>query len=539
MAPSSQEVYNPADLTALARIFPRASSYALEDMALRGAFKDINALSDAASLLRKELALPEGAPLDDLLISILLHEQSSEAAKNKAELYKSRRAVESICAALSLGGEYKTLLLNAYASPGSGKFFTAEYSRLSPELDCDFNKPGPKASAIIETLIEEANALSRRNFAQTNRDFLGALFKDKKIPRVLHDDLAAVFCAPCAREIQPLFETLLDDLNKINDNSSQNAALAGMVLLDTITRADALYAAAFSKALKYPLLPEDLQSITLRYQKLKTPAETAEIFEAVLKRLPFADDPLENLGLAARVMRGAQEETLAIAQDAATHRRGKILFMRRLLPDKYLNSAADEITNKFYDQNTVEEVLSMFNHILKELPHGGNPLVNADIALKVLLKKLPLKDAFAQASFRTENKETPIARPAAPGAGAASLENEAFNAYLGTERRDDIIAFFRTRLAPFTFWKEDETKHCYALSILVGELNGAITPAAAALSLDLLQADSPEESVDIILKGLSSKEDLDKAVAFAAYQKFYEAGGGHKDAALRTVNMLQ
>lgn len=329
---------------------------------------------------------------------------------------------------------------------------------------------------------------------------------------------------------------LLKKLNSVNDNPEQNKILAAKAALNIMTDDEALFCAALAKAIKYPLLADDLQTIAFKYGPLKTPAQTAEIFEAVLRGLPYLDDAVENLGLAARVMTDGRAQTLKNAEDYATQRKAKMIFMRKLSADKFFAAYADELTNKFFGANTIDEISSMFHHILKELPHISDIYENADIAVKVLLKKLPIKDALNQAVFQKENK-TSTARVAAQSAFA--LEQEAYQSYRGIKSKAEVIAFFKDRLAPFDFWLQDENKHCYALSTLVGELNGSISVFTADLALSMLDAGCPEESVEIVSAGLASLQDISKEDVLAAYKKFYSAGKDHQDAARRVVNMMQ
>jgi hypothetical protein len=301
-------------------------------------------------------------------------------------------------------------------------------------------------------------------------------------------------------------------------------------MLFVIDKEEAFCCAHTAKAVKYPLFEDDLQTVVLRYGKLKTPAQTAEVFEAVLRRLPYLDDPVENLGLAARVVANAKEQTFKNAELEAAHKKEKILFMRKLASDKFFAGFEDELTKNFYGQNTVEELSSIFRHILRELPHAGDTYENADIALKVLLKKLPQKDAAAQAEFRKNNKIN---------SAAGALEQEAFESYLGVKSKEDVLLIFKEKLAPYSFWKEDEDKYCYALSVIVSELNGKTSSFSSDLALKLLDASLPEQSVEIIVSSFREPGNFTPEDIIAAYRKFYSVSSDCADAALRAVNMLQ
>ena len=459
--------FNAENITyGLRKALPGASAYMLEALSCCGIFEDVSAPAVVVENLKKELGTQTQPQFDDLIAAVLLRRQSIKAAKLKLET--------------------------------------------KPLTD------GPDRT-------------------RANAAFIENLFKDKKIPPSIYMDLLAAYAQeggegrpPCLADFSAAFESNLKDLNKINDNPAQNTVLACRVLLYILTKEEAAFAAQTAAAVKYPLEDEDLLTITLRYAGQKTPAETAEIFETILKRLPYLDDPVENLGLAARVMADGRLQALQDADVAAARRKDKILFMRAVAADKFFAGYEDEITNKFFGVSSAQEVSSIFRHILKELPHDKDIYENADTAVKVLLKKLPLQDAVNQARFKKGNSGAAL---------ATGLEQEAFESYLGVKNKEEVFAFFKQQLADYNFWKESEEKHCYALSVLVARLNGKLSPQSADLALFLLEAACPEESIDIITAGLTAP--VEKNAVLEAYEKFYAQSGDHCDAARRAVNMLQ
>lgn len=516
----------------LAQLFPQASQYMLETLSYTGTFDTVDSLKPLVEELKNKLEITS-QPLDDLLISVILGAQSADAAVFKVKLYKSKKAVEEISSSLALDSKYKNLLLKHYANPCGGKFFIDEYNKRSSSFDDDFKKGSSEFSKIIDTLISKAEKEEKtlHDESQENARYLGALYKDKKIPYSLFNSLSEVYAAPsCLRAFKPAFESLLTDLGKINDNPSQNVFLACKVLLNIITGEEASSMADLAKALKYPLLHDDLQKIAFKYLKHKSAQEIAETFDAVLKRLPHIDDPVENLGLAVRVLCEAKEETMKNAEIVASEKKGKVLFMRKLAADKLFSGYEDQLTHRFYGRNNIEEITSMFNHILQELPANGDIYENSDIAMKVLVKKLPLKDAVAQASFRKENKS---------GSTVYILENEAFGSYLGIKSKEEVFSFFRDKLSTYDFWKQDEDKHCYALSVMVDELNGNTSAFLSDLAMHMLEKGYHEEAIEIITKGLASQDTLDRDTIISAYDKFFTGSNDLKDAARRVVNMFQ
>ena len=513
---------NTSDTAEPAKILPLADVYFLEELSRSDAVSAARAAELKKTFCADGLN-PRG--LDNLLAEIFLLRQSPKAAAHKVEVLKSRAALEEICESLSLSPDYRALLLDYFAAPACKELFTQTRGGPQERSKTAFAKTIDK---LLETAQELDSSAAQR--APANKNYINALFNDKKIPPSAWVDLLASYGARGAADFAAGFEEIFQKLAEFNDNPAQNTMLACRVLLHNITAEEAAFCARAAKAIKYALHDDDLQTIALKYDGRKTPAEIAEIFEAVLKRLPYLDDPLENLGSAARIMADARPQTLQEEELKAAHRKGKVLFMRKLAADKFFAGYEDELTNKFFGQNSIEEISSMFHHILKELPHGDDIYENADIAVKVLLKKLPLKDGVDQASFKKENRK-------ADAAGA--LEQEAFESYLGTKNKDEILEFFKRKLADFAFWREDGEKQCCALSVLVEEINGKITPAAADLALFLLEAGYPADSAEIIASGLGSSAKIDRNAVVAAYEKFYAGSNDHSDAARRTVNMLQ
>jgi hypothetical protein len=505
-----------------AKILPLADAYFLEELSRSGAADEARSAELKKTLNADGLNPRE---LDNLLAEVFLLRLSPEAAAYKVEVLKSRAALEEICESLSLSPDYRALLLDYFAAPACKELFTQTHVGQAGQSKAGFAK-------MIDRLLETAQELDAAAAPRVaaNKNYINALFKDKKIPPSVWSGLLAAYGARGAEDFASGFEKITQNLAALNDNPAQNAILACRVLLHNITAEEAAFCARTAAAVKYTLYDGDLQTIALKYAGRKTPAEIAEIFEAVIRRLPYLDDPFENLGSAARIMTDARPQTLREEEFRAAHRRGKVLFMRKLAADKFFTGYEDELTNKFFGQNSIEEISSMFHHILKELPHGGDIYENADIAVKVLLKKLPLKDGVDQASFKKENLKATV---------AGALEQEAFESYLGTKNKDEILAFFKQKLAGFAFWREDGDKHCCALNMLLEELNGKITPAAADLALFLLEAGCPADSAEIIASGLGAASEIDMNAAAAAYERFYADGNDHVDAARRTVNMLQ
>lgn len=514
-------------------VLPKAGQPEAGLIALR--FKteeEISALSKTVEEIRRDIILPEGIDGDYIIAEVLLNEISLKAAQTRVEILLSARAVAELCSKLVLDGKYFKLLLNAYASPASEKTFIKRWGELSASFEGEVDFNSKEASKIVDALLEEASKLEELSpkIIEENKAFAEELSKSKKLSAALAARLADYYVKPCAKALKPAFEEVLKKINEADTSFVWSYDFAARVLLLKLTSEEAASAAVLSKEIKYNILPEDLQLLTLKYLKLKTPKEIADTLEAVLKRLPYADFQEENLSLAFKVMTDACGDTLLKAEREASYNRGKKLFLRSVASNKHFNGYEDLLTSAFYGRTDKDGVEERFISVLRNLPHNKDIYENADIAVKVLLGKLPEADAETQALFRKENKVL---------YSAGSLESEAVESYLGTKDRAEVLHFLRERLSSYDFWKTDDVKYGFALSLLVGELNGNITPFAASLGLDMLQKNWPESSIDLVLKALPAHTNFTKQSILSAYEKFYLVSSDHEDAAKRVSNMLQ
>ncbi len=532
MQTQTKQQYTIQDaLHPFAEVFASASPYCLEQLYHYGSFETQQELQKAADELKQSLNIPADINADDLLIKVLLLQISKSAAARHINVLKSVKAIEDICGELALDESYKNLLLENYASLGSQTLFEEECDLLTDIPSPDGTPAKADYSKIIDTLLDKAQNTKNRcgELVRENSDYISSLADDKLISRGLCLDLLSVYRQSGVSNFEEQYEKLLQLLSPHNpDGVKLNHMLAAKIMLWQISQEEAQTATQLSKALGYPILGEDILTLTLKYTGLKSIEEVAHTFKTLLQRLPYLDNPEENLGLCVNVMLDASLEALNDAQKLAQEKRNKILYMRQLSLIKHFAGREDELTQQFYPDSTVEDISALFDQILHSLPHNKEAGENADIAIKILLKKLPLKDGLLQASFRKENK---LERT------ADTLEREAIGLYMGTKSKEEVLSFIRQRLGAYTFWKQDAAKHCYALSILVEELNGKISTPCAALSLDLLQAGYPEESADAICKAIKNPVSIGEVIT--GYERFYQSSKDHKDAARRVINMLQ
>lgn len=519
--------------TALNNILPKAGfpESGLLALLLKSE-QDAVLMANTVEEIKRDIALPEGINGDDIIAKVLLNEISLNAAQARVEVLVSAGAVAELCSKLSLDTKYFKLLMNAYASPGCSNTFIKKWGELSASFETEVDFNSAQAPKIIDTILEEASKLEENSPAiiEENLTFLKELCKDKKLEPASANSLNSYYSRPCCRELKPLFEDTLCIIKAANSDFKLAEEFAARVLLRQLSSEEAAKAAALAKEIKYNILPDDLQLITFKYLKVKTPVEISSTIETILKRLPYCDYPEENLSLAFKVMTHASGEMLEIAEREALYNKKKKEFLRALSSNKYFSGYEDELTERFFGDTDKEGVEEQFVFLLRNLPHNKDIYENADIAVKVLLGRLPESDAENQALFRKENKI---------GYTAGSLETEAVESYLGTKDKEEVLEFFRQRLCKYDFWKKDASVYGYALSLLVGELNGNINGFAVSLGLDMLQKGCPDESVEITIKALPLQTNFTKESILSAYDKFYSLSSDHIDAAKRVANMLQ
>lgn len=515
----------------LSSVFPYADSYLLHQLENSFIFQDEKAVQEKANELKERLDCAN-IKADDILISVMLFMQSPEAALRKIEVLKSAEACLRAGATLSLDASFTQTLLNAYASLGSAKLFSEEYKEISgAPLPETFEEK--QISPIVNTMLDglKQREAKNRRLEEDNRAFAQELLAAQKISSLIYEDLLSAYGVAGALGLRSDFEEIFDMLSSVSSNEKLNYILTSRVVLFQITKGEAQSIAEIANKLRYPLLADDLQKITFKYLPVQSAEEISSTFDTILKRLSFIRSPLENLGYAVKVMAEGSDEVFREAQKSSALRKDKILYMRALGAVKNFSGYEDELTSLYHNRLSTEEVNAKFNEILNALPCKDYKEENGDIALKVLLNRFTMKEASSQARFRCENKARKyLSNP---------LENEALSAYLGTKDREEVLSIIRASLKSFDFWKEDESKYCYALTLIMGELNGRISPLWRDIGLTLLERGAAESSIEYIIQNLSSQSDIDYQALLNGYERFYSITKDHRDTAMRVVNMLQ
>ncbi len=525
----SQE--NERKVLDLSPLFPCADFYLLHQLENSFIFANEEAARKKADEL-KEFFDCANVKADDILISVMLFIQSPEAALRKIEVLKSAEACLRACAALSLDASFTQTLLNAYASLGSARLFSEEYKEISgaplPET-FEEKQTSPVINAMLDGLKQ--NEVKNRRVREDNRAFAEELLSSKKISSLVCEDFLSAYGADGARALRTDFEEIFDMLSSMSENEKLNYTLTSRAVLFQITKEEAQSTAEIASKLRYPILADDLQKIAFKYFPNQSAEEIVSTFEMILKRLSFVRSPLENLGYAVKVMTEGSDEVFREAQKKSALRKDKILYMRALGAVKNFSGYEDELTSLYHGALSAAEVKAKFNEILNALPCKDYKEENGDIALKVLLNRLTMKEASSQARFRCESSAQKYL--------GSPLENEALRSYLGTKDKEEVLSIIRASLKSFDFWNDDEAKYCYALTLIMGELNGRISPLWRDIGLTLLQRGAAENSIEYIIQNLSSQSDIDYQALLNGYERFYSITKDHQDTAMRVVNMLQ
>ncbi len=507
----------------LSTLLPKATPYAIKWLTLKRS--NINNLKEEISSLKEKLSLKESFEADNILADVLLGFTSINAAKHKIEVLKSRQALSEICQELVLDEDYAKLLFKVYGSPLSNPLFLDACDKLNP--DFELKKDSSALSSIIDNLLDEANKKEKTflETLETEKSFLSGLLKEKQINQAEYLDLSELFFCQTSLSLKKEWEKLFSKLKNIYDNKTLNTDLCVNTLKGNVTEQEACEITKLASVLKLPILTSDLQSLYLKYGSIKTVQEISETLQTLLKRFDYVYSPEENLSLAIKVMLEATQENLKEAENKASYNKGKILFLRSLCANKIFAPFAKELTLRFYGKISVQDLSLLLQSITSRLK-GGVCKENADIGLKVLLGKLTFKEASAQSNFLFDKRKNLFSN---------TFEQEALNSYLGTKTKEEVLTFFHNTLSQYDFWQKNNSKYCFALTLLIEQLNGNISETWGKTALMLLQEDVPETSVETILKELN-KQPISTFEIINSYRDFYAQTSSHKESSLRVVN---
>lgn len=452
--------------------------------------------------------LGSDSPVTDTIVAkILLDEITLPAALRQLRIYNNAMSIVELSKALDLEKEETDLLLQVYSSFSSRKYFDVEFSAALKAVPAQAHLDDTQSAlAAVDQLLKSARDLLARNkkTPKENRRHILETADKYHLSVTLTAELLRVYTQEETIVFQPEFNKLLNQLEKINQDSRLNASLCARVMLCTITAKDAQDITLLSKMLNKKILEEDLMIIACRYLKVKTPKDILDTFDAVLQKLPHVKQKEENLGLAVKVLLDGTPQTFEYAQKTAALRRDRIVLRDKLSKQPLYGGYAYDIAEKFGGKKTFEQIQEEMADILHQLPYCSDEKENKELACKVLLGTLSQSEAKDQAQYLRDLKAKTVTKGLAP---------EVMKNYLGTKPAEEILQFFEDSLAPYTFWKSDREKHLFALQTLVAELNGNSNAQISQFVLEMLEGGSSLEMMADMLSNIqakkASKEELD------------------------------
>lgn len=492
----------------LKKLLPKANDYLLAELLYNNSLTE-NELEDKIKDLRQNLNLNE----DDLIINILLFRQSPITAPKKEKVLKAQKILQNLANQVSLDKEYFDLLNHVYGQVSS--------TILVQDI------MGYTVDSLLEMIEEPRTVLKAK--AGKNSQFLNDLYANKKITLKTFKNLYQVYAFEGAPELENSFNALLSEIKLKSPTFKYKEELAAKILLAEIAEEEIAPMLNLYKNFPFCLELEDLEVIYFKYNTLPE-GEIQKIFNAILMRLPYNEEPYENLALAVKVLKDGKEEVFNKCLNHARIKQDKLNYMQELTKVPFFVGYQDEITLKFYGKKSLVEVGLQFKALLQSLPFNESYKENADIGIKVMLGKIPYKAGYAQALYRKENRGK---------LGEDPLRIEALQNYTGPKSKEDVLEFFRLKLKPYTFYKNDGAAYCAALAYLIDELNGKNPPKATTVALELFEQGLNEKQVEEILNKFLQKVSFDEDALLTAYKRFFEINHDREDAVERVLNMLE
>ena len=444
---------------------------------------------------------------DTLVAQMLLDEITLPAALRQLRIYNNLLSITELCESLDISSSDTQKLIDVYASFSSRKYFDQEFAAALKTLPTGQKLTDvQKAEHAVNCLLTQARAWLEKQtpVIQQNKTDIFKLADQYHLPVQTTADLKRLYTRPGSIAFEPEMKRLMNELVAQNPDERLGASLAANVLLGKMTLKDAQDTAQVSKLVDGQILEDDLRIIACRYLKAKTPTDIVQTFKAVLSKLPHVDNPTENLGLAVRVLLDGTADSFDHACRLAALRQEREILRRELSKKDLYAGYEYDLADHFGGKKTFAQVEQALQDTLKSLPCYADPAENKELACKVLLGTLSQEEAAKQAQYLRDLKAKSLTQGLAP---------ELMKSYLGTKPADEILEFFETSLAPYTFWKSDREKHEFVLRVLLGELNGNYNRQISRFVLDMLENGSSLELMTDMLSNIqtrkTSQEELD------------------------------
>ena len=492
----------------LKNLLPKADNYLLAELLYNNSLTE-EELKNEIDSLKQNFNLQDE---DNLIINTLLFRQSKNCIAKKVKVFKAQKILQDLAQKVSLDEEYYNLLSHVYGQVSS--------KILLPDI-IDYT-----VDSLLEMISQPRPVL--KTIAAENAKFLNGLYESRKVTLKTFRNLYQVYAFEGAPELKDNFDSLLNKITELAPTFKQKEELASKVLLAEISEEEITPMLNLYNNFPHPLTQEDLEVIYFKYLSLPK-GEVQKIFNAILMRLPYKEEPYENLAFAVKILKDGKEEVFNKALTQATIKQDKLDYMQALTKVPFFVGYQDEITLKLYGKKTLMEVGLEFKALLQSLPFTDTYKENADIGIKIMLGKIPFKAGYAQALYRKENQAK---------LGEDPLRIEALQKYSGPQSKEEVLEFFRLKLKPYTFYKNNGTAYCAALAYLIDELNGKNPPKDTTVALELFEQGVNEKQVEEIVSKFLQKVSFDEEALLTAYKRFFDIKHDKDDAVARILNML-
>ncbi len=457
--------------------------------------------------------LNSDSPMTDTMIAkMLLDECTLSAALRQLRIYNNSTSITELCAALNLPATDTSKLLEIYASFSSHLYFDEAFENALKATAQATQNDEEKVRGAVQYLLQQAEASyenARERVAQNKTDIFTTADR-YHLPVKLTAQLEVLYSQPASIAFQPAFDNLYQQILLQNDNKPLAASLAARVLLYQLTPKDAQQTALASKLLGNQLVEEDLLVIACRYLKLKTPQDIAAAFEGVLSKLPYVDNPQENLGLAVRVLVDGTPDSFSAALQQAAFKRDREILRRELSKHTRYDNYAYELSRVFGGKKDFNQLEQEMEHLLTQLPYCVHAEENKELACKVLLGSLNLEEATRQATYMNDLKASQITHRLLPGI---------LKMYRGTQSAEQVTQFLDKTIEKYTFWKANREKHIFALHVLIETLNGTYDTPVSTAVLEGLEQQVPVHTLEQMLVSVKQQNlpPQERAALLACY----------------------
>lgn len=454
--------------------------------------------------------LNSDAPMTDTLAAkMLLDEITLPAALRQLRVYNNATSITELCDVLAIAPGDVEKLQHVYASFSSRMYFDDAFAAALTHIPEDLPDT-EKALRAIQQLCSQAEETLQhtRRVQRKNRRTIFKLADRFHLPATLTAQLINLYTQPASIHFETALKELMHDISANTPDETLAVSLAARVLLAQLTLQDALAAARLADLFPGTLQQDDLITLTCRYLHTKTPEDVVATFQAVLQKLPHTNFPEENFSLAIRVLLDGSAKTFEQAGNQAALRRERELLRRGLAQQEGFAPYAGELAARFAGQKPLAQLERELNTVLQTLPYIALPAENNALACQVLLGKLSAEQAKEQAQ-RACNLQAHARRQA--------LTPNLLANYKGNKTKDELLRYFETVLAPYSFWKKDNQAHHFALQTLVGELNHRYPSRITTFIFDMLENGSAVPFMADLLTNIqtrkTSKEEIENLLA--------------------------